>query len=210
MPPKKRSVAAPDSRERLLHAAIEAFATFGYDGTSLRDIAERAGVGFQLIGYHFGSKEDLWLAAVQDAYDYFATFTTSVRFDPAGDTAAQFRDFLRQLIERTNEHPHLLRIFVQEGLAGSVRYRKVLRPMLKKFYETLTMPMQREAVRLGAIRGLIAEESHFLLGCVVLANLVQPFHVEFFVGERAGSAAYLERQVELLSRLLTTTRDSVT
>jgi TetR/AcrR family transcriptional regulator len=206
MPAKKRAVAAPDSRARLVHAAIEAFAELGYDGTSLRDIAERAGVGFQLIGYHFGAKQDLWLAAVQDAYDYFATFTDSVRLDADADPTAQFRDFIRQLIERANEHPHLLRIFIQEGLAGSSRYRKVLRPMLKKFYETLTLPLQRKAVRLGAVRGVTAEESSFVLGCVVLANLVQPFHVEFFLGERASSAAYLERQVDLLSRLLTTNK----
>lgn len=210
MPPKKRPAAAPDSRERLLHAAIEAFAERGYDGTSLRDIADRAGVGFQLIGYHFGAKEDLWLAAVQDAYEYFATFTQNVRLGPEGDPAAQFRDFVRQLIARANEHPHLLRIFVQEGLAGSSRYKKVLRPMLKRFYETLTLPLQREAVRLGAVRGVTAEESNLILGCVVLANLVQPFHVEFFLGERAGSAGYLERQVDLLSRLLTTTHEPAT
>lgn len=163
-------------------------------------------MGFQLIGYHFGTKEDLWLAAVQDAYDYFATFTENVRLDPNGDATAQFRDFIRQLIVRANEHPHLLRIFIQEGLAGSSRYKKVLRPMLRKFYETLTLPLHRQAVRLGAVRGLTAEESDLVLGCVLLANLVHPFHLEFFLQEKAGSAAYLERQVELLSRLLTTNK----
>lgn len=203
MPAKKRSFRdAQDSRERLLQAAIVAFADLGYDGVSVRDIADRAGVGFQLIGYHFGSKDQLWLAAVQDAYEYFASYGQRMRLDPAGDLDAQFREYLRQVLKRANEHPHLLRILIQEGMAGSARYTKILKPMLKKFYETVTLPYFRDAERLGVIRKATAAESDLLVGSVLVTNLVHSFHVEFFLGKRAGSDAYIERQVDLLARLL--------
>ena len=40
------------------------FAEYGYEGASLRAIADNAGVSFQLIAYYFGSKEELWVATV--------------------------------------------------------------------------------------------------------------------------------------------------
>lgn len=51
--------ADPSSRRRLLHAAIEAFGTRGYKGTTTRDIALAAGMSPAAIYVHHRSKEDL-------------------------------------------------------------------------------------------------------------------------------------------------------
>jgi AcrR family transcriptional regulator len=47
------------SRHRLLTAAQRLFATHGYNGVSVRDIAREAGVNSASIGYYFGGKENL-------------------------------------------------------------------------------------------------------------------------------------------------------
>lgn len=47
------------TRDRILESAEILFASGGYDGTSLRDITERAGVNVASVNYHFGSKEQL-------------------------------------------------------------------------------------------------------------------------------------------------------
>ena len=51
--------APPSSRERLLAAARRLFATHGYNGVSVRDIASAAEVNSASIGYYFGGKEGL-------------------------------------------------------------------------------------------------------------------------------------------------------
>ena len=61
------SAPADQRRERILRAAQELFAERGYDGASAEAIAARAGVAKGLIFHHFGSKADLYLAAVADA-----------------------------------------------------------------------------------------------------------------------------------------------
>jgi AcrR family transcriptional regulator len=51
-------------REEILAAAIRSFALRGFEGTSTREIAREADAKQPLIFYHFGSKADLYLAAV--------------------------------------------------------------------------------------------------------------------------------------------------
>lgn len=51
--------------DRLLAAATEAFAAYGFQGASTHAIAEAVGAPQGLIRHHFGSKEGLWTAAVE-------------------------------------------------------------------------------------------------------------------------------------------------
>ena len=53
------------TKDRILDAAERLFAEAGYDGVSLRTITREAGVELALANYHFGPKEDLFLAVVQ-------------------------------------------------------------------------------------------------------------------------------------------------
>jgi len=55
----RRDVARKASRARILDAALSLFADRGFDGTSVRRIAEEAGVSHGLLYAHFESKEDL-------------------------------------------------------------------------------------------------------------------------------------------------------
>lgn len=64
------SARGADTRRRLIETAIDVFATHGYDGTSTRLLAERAGVNLPAIQYHFGSKEGLYRAVVGYFADY--------------------------------------------------------------------------------------------------------------------------------------------
>lgn len=114
-------------RERLLQAAVDAFARFGFAGSSLRDIAQQAGVAFQLITYYFGSKDDLWLAAVDHLYGESEKVGPAA-FDPEGDFEAQLRDWVRNAIEGSIRQPQLVQILCQEYLAGSPRYELYLKP----------------------------------------------------------------------------------
>ena len=59
-----RSRDAAASKESLLQAAQELFGQRGFERTTIRDIGERAGVDAALIARYFGSKADLYFAAV--------------------------------------------------------------------------------------------------------------------------------------------------
>ncbi|HZE86273.1 MAG TPA: TetR family transcriptional regulator [Puia sp.] len=54
-----------DKREHILTVAEELFGNNGFDGTSVRDIANSAGVNLAMISYYFGSKEKLLESLVE-------------------------------------------------------------------------------------------------------------------------------------------------
>src|SRR5262249_33846507 len=53
---------ATSTRDRILDVALDLFIEKGFDGTSLREIAERLGVTKAALYYHFASKDDILLA----------------------------------------------------------------------------------------------------------------------------------------------------
>jgi len=54
-----------DTRQRLMEAALLAFAEKGFDGASIREIAHSAKANPAMIAYHFGGKDGLYEAAMQ-------------------------------------------------------------------------------------------------------------------------------------------------
>ena len=60
-PNQQRSI---ETQKKILDAAEELFSNYGFHGTSLRGISSLAGVRLSLTHYHFGSKGDIFQAAV--------------------------------------------------------------------------------------------------------------------------------------------------
>src|SRR3954447_13260831 len=61
-----------NKKDHILAVAEELFGEKGFDGTSVRDIAQQAGVNLAMISYYFGSKEKLLesLIEVRAVYAY--------------------------------------------------------------------------------------------------------------------------------------------
>ncbi|MGW0844968.1 TetR/AcrR family transcriptional regulator [Streptomyces sp. NPDC002787] len=67
-PPRTESADTPATRDRILTAAREEFAERGYDKTSVRAIAKAAGVDSALVHHYFGTKDQVFEAAVEVAF----------------------------------------------------------------------------------------------------------------------------------------------
>src|ERR1041385_2540125 len=68
--PRKRAEQqrALETRASILDAAIAEFAERGFEGASIRAIADRLGLQHPLITYHYRSKDILWRAAAEHAF----------------------------------------------------------------------------------------------------------------------------------------------
>jgi AcrR family transcriptional regulator len=65
--PREERVLAEERREQIVRVCGEAIAERGYSATSVREIAARAGVSVGTLLHHFGSKDAILAAALQDA-----------------------------------------------------------------------------------------------------------------------------------------------
>lgn len=66
----------PDKQRRILRAAAEALATHGFEGASLNQIVEEAGISKGAVYYYFDDKADLLATVMSDLFDQLAGFDT--------------------------------------------------------------------------------------------------------------------------------------
>ncbi|MET9625187.1 MULTISPECIES: TetR family transcriptional regulator [unclassified Streptomyces] len=64
-PSRAAEESGPGARERILEAARAQFAERGYDKTSVRGIAKAAGVDAALVHHYFGTKDEVFAAAIE-------------------------------------------------------------------------------------------------------------------------------------------------
>ena len=64
-PRRGRRPGAPDTRAAILLAARKAFAAKGFSGTTIRSVAADAEVDAALVHHYFGTKDDLFVAAME-------------------------------------------------------------------------------------------------------------------------------------------------
>lgn len=78
-----RRPGSADTRTQVLDAARTEFADKGYDGTSVRGIARAAGVDPALVHHYFGSKEQVFVAAMALPMDPATALPDVLAGDPA-------------------------------------------------------------------------------------------------------------------------------
>jgi AcrR family transcriptional regulator len=92
MPPSEGSM-----RERIRQVALELFTERGYDGTSLREIAEQLDVTKAALYYHFRSKDTILLSLIAelgDAMDALAVWGREQTFSS---------DFQHEMLDRLSD-----------------------------------------------------------------------------------------------------------
>lgn len=149
-PPRKQQQRSIQTKQKLLDAALEAFAENGFKGTSTRDIAERAGVHHPLITYHFTNKEELWRAAVDRIFTEFNAALLSAAQAQAGESPkVRMSAMIRAYVRYAASQPALHKVILHEASRPSRRLdwliENHLRPLYKAAVEELEV-LQKQGV----------------------------------------------------------------
>ena len=89
-----RRPGSPATRAAILAAAREAFAGSGFAGTTIRGIASAAGVDAALVHHYFGTKDELFLAAMELPVDPRIVLAPALAGGPDGAGERMLRIFL--------------------------------------------------------------------------------------------------------------------
>src|SRR5688572_11068366 len=131
-PASRREKSAP-SRKQLMSSAIDCFARFGYQGTTIDRIARAAGVTKGAIYYHFRDKEELLFAAVRDRVQGFERHVLE-EVAPAADAVANLRRVIDACFFHATVSNHRRFIFtlMVEALDTNPRLSVEFRSMLRR------------------------------------------------------------------------------
>jgi TetR/AcrR family transcriptional regulator, regulator of cefoperazone and chloramphenicol sensitivity len=152
----------PDTRAALIAAAAELFAAHGYAATRVRDIAARAGANLAAISYHFGGKQELYVAVLEHEAARLIAQHPLTQPAHAGDAEAMLRDVIAGLLGRAladDERGYAQRLLVREMLSPSaalpLMIERVQKPQFALVFaavSTITGPrVPPERVRLACL-----------------------------------------------------------
>ncbi|HUQ03217.1 MAG TPA: TetR/AcrR family transcriptional regulator [Kofleriaceae bacterium] len=170
---------ATDIRHRILVAARAAFDKSGVDAVSLRTIARKAGTTIGMVYYYFPTKDDLFLAVIEDVYE---TVLPDIANLLAAD--APLRTKLGRVMERlaggSEAEGAVMRIAVRDVVVSSTR-RALLFARFERGHIPLVLHAMMRAERDGELRTdvptamkVFSAGAVAVLGSLVLHHLPLP------------------------------------
>ena len=197
---KKRAQQREETRDRIVKAALEAFAEKGFLGASTRDIADRADTNQGLITYHFKSKEELWRATVDRIFgmlqknmgDQLVSLNTESPRERA-------REAIRAYVRFAAANPELFRLMVDEGKNSDQRMEWLVDTHLTPRFEAL-MDFVGEAIT-DVDRKMWPHAYYAMVGAGSLIFAVAP-ECRRLTGLNAESKSAVETHADFVARLL--------
>ncbi len=115
------------TRQKLIHAAIELFASQGVNETTTKQIAELAQVNEVTLFRQFGNKHGLLLAVIEDA-DVFAQLGQNLvtNLVPASSLPQMLREYANTCLQALEQTPAVIRSLVGESGQYSIENRQGL------------------------------------------------------------------------------------
>jgi len=114
-----------DISERIVHAARARFLEDGVDGASLRRIAKDAHTNVGMIYYYFPTKDDLFLAVVEEVYPRILDDLSRALGDDV-PVAARIERMYARLAALSDDELTVIRTIVREALVSSSRRERLL------------------------------------------------------------------------------------
>ncbi|MGW6306015.1 TetR/AcrR family transcriptional regulator [Streptomyces niveus] len=141
-PARSDTDTGPGARERILEAARTEFAERGYDKTSVRGIAKVAGVDPALVHHYFGTKEEVFGAAIEVSFEPALVIPTLLTGGTDGIGERLARYFIGVWENPVSRAPLLaiVRSALTNDAAAAMLRKFVLRRLLERIAVELDVP----------------------------------------------------------------------
>jgi len=170
------------TRERIAEAAGEIFAERGFDGTTVRDICQRAGANIAAVNYYFGDKQRLYVEAVVRAHRWRMEQARLPEWLDNAPAETKLSDFITTFIRRVRTGPEdtwhtklMMREMANPTAACAELVQSSIRPqfeiLLSILRELLPSDVSAERLRLTAF-SIVGQCLFYHLADPVVRNLL--------------------------------------
>ncbi len=197
------------TRDMLIDAALYLFGTKGFEATSTRAIADRAGANVASIAYYFGSKAGLRQVCIETVAsrikDVLAPFDRAPWPETPEAARAQMHATLQAFVEfivgapaASNFMDFILRELSEPGVVVNYLYNQIVLPRHARYCALWSIatgqPAESEDVKLTVFA---------LIGQVIYFRLAGPV-----ITQRMGWSAFGPKQIKTLTRVLSQSLDA--
>jgi AcrR family transcriptional regulator len=118
-----------DKKEQIMSSAVELFAEKGFEATSIRELAAKAGVNVAMVNYYFGSKDKLFEAMVEKKASFMRDKLEAIAANNKLSDIEKVDAIIDNYIERMLQQPDYTRVLHQELLT---KQRAGLQEIIRK------------------------------------------------------------------------------
>jgi AcrR family transcriptional regulator len=115
----RQRLTAAERRRQLMAVARKVFASRGYEGTSIEEVAQQAGVSKPIVYEHFGAKEGLYAAVVDREMD--GLVARVIEGVSAGSPRERFEAAVLAFLTYAQEEPAGFAVLARDSPTGSAR-----------------------------------------------------------------------------------------
>lgn len=174
----------------IVDAAYDLIVEQGYAATSMRQIADKAGLALGSIYNHFGSKEEVFVAIIQERHPFFQI--VPLLNSAEGETIEEFAsDAAHTLIAELGHHPEFLNLLLIE----IVEFKGEHVPLV---FEKMFPMILELSQRLSNLRGDMREIPQFVLARAFLGMFFSFFITELLLNR----TSFMESQVDALDHFV--------
>ncbi|HEY2976519.1 MAG TPA: TetR family transcriptional regulator [Burkholderiaceae bacterium] len=190
--PGVRELAAQATRDSILRAATKVFAKHGYDGGRVEQISKAAKSYDRMIYYYFGSKEELFIAVLEETYRRFNEAESALVLD-AERPLESLKAVIRFMWDYYRSNPEFITLLNAENLHRGKHIAKSLRA---REYSSQAIAVLGEVLKNGAQQGLFrsdiaARDVYLTIAAMGYFYVSNRFTLSAFLGEQLESEAAL-------------------
>ena len=196
-----KNAAAPvkDKRSAVLRAALGLFSRFGLHGTSVDQVAARAGVSKSNLLYYFANKEELYVCVLRDL---LAVWLAPLReFSAEQDPQHAIGDYIERKLAFSRDSPDASRLFCLEIIQGAPLIRDELERELRELVAAKSAVIQAW-ITAGRLAPVDPQHLIFVLWAATQHYADFAVQVEAMTGQTLANPVFFEQTVDNVQRIV--------
>jgi TetR/AcrR family transcriptional regulator len=202
-PERKRTASGTETRQRILDVATQQFASKGYDGARVDDIMRLAKVSKNLIYHYFGSKEKLFIAVLEAAYQGMHAYHSTWSFDDISPTEG-IRKLVRSTFQYWEKSPEFIGLLNSENFhrGGHLRKSKLTKEGYSGLLEKLSQ-LLKQGEKTGEFRGSVdAVELYISISALAYHYLSNQYTLAYLLDRKLSTADDKKARISHIEALI--------
>ncbi|WP_421859302.1 TetR family transcriptional regulator C-terminal domain-containing protein [Oricola sp.] len=181
------------NRKAILDAALEVFATSGFRGATIDEIARRAGMSKPNLLYYYKGKKQIYQKVLEETLDaWLAPFAD---IDPKGDPIEELRRYITAKLQMSASQPEASKLFANEILHGAPVIGDFLNTTLKELVDEKTKVI-RQWVGEGKLAPVDPYHLVFMIWATTQHYADFDVQIRAIIGSQAGRPGFTEQAAQ--------------